>query len=273
MLAGVVIASLRVTEATPEPDTGRFLRQMGDGLRHLVHDRILGHVLVGFGLTMLVLGYTEASIYALLDSFGKPATFAGVLVTVMGVGAVAGGLLSPTIVRRIGEIGASTLALLLMAATVAGIALSSSIMLMLVLTVPMGAAIPLFVVAYMTLLQRRTPQRLMGRVSTAAEVVMATPQAISLAVGALLVSLIGWRSIFAIMATVMVASALYIAAMLRHELAAGFVTGRADTAADGLDAAAVGTGGLILAGGPGSPPRDVVHGDGVVRPEGDGGDH
>ena len=43
-----------------------------------------------------------------------------------------------------------------------------------------GAALPLITVALMTLVQRRTPQAIMGRVSAAIEVVIATPQAVSL---------------------------------------------------------------------------------------------
>ena len=45
-------------------------------------------------------------------------------------------------------------------------------------------------------MQRRTPNRLMGRVSAAADVVLGTPQAISIAVGALLVSLISYRTMY-----------------------------------------------------------------------------
>ena len=56
-----------------------------------------------------------------------------------------------------------------------------------------GVSLPILVVSYMTLLQRRTPQRLMGRVSVAAEVVMTVPSAVSLALGALLVTLVDWR--------------------------------------------------------------------------------
>ena len=53
---------------------------------------MLRHVLIGFGITMLVLGFSESSIYALLDAFDKPATFVSVIVSVQGVGAIAGGL-------------------------------------------------------------------------------------------------------------------------------------------------------------------------------------
>jgi predicted MFS family arabinose efflux permease len=71
----------------------------------------------------------------------------------------------------------------------------------------------------MTLIQRRTPQAIMGRVSAAVEVVMTTPQAISLAVGALLVVVLGYRQIFVIMAVVTTLAAAYIAVSLRHQIA------------------------------------------------------
>ena len=54
----------------------------------------------------------------------------------------------------------------------------------------LGVSLPLLAIGYMTLIQRRTPQALMGRVSTAAEVVMSVPSAVSLALGAVLVSLL-----------------------------------------------------------------------------------
>ena len=71
----------------------------------------------------------------------------------------------------------------------------------------------------MTLIQRRTPQAIMGRVSAAVEVVMATPQAVSLAVGALLVVVLGYRQIFVIMAVVTAVAAAYIAVTLRDQIA------------------------------------------------------
>jgi hypothetical protein len=71
----------------------------------------------------------------------------------------------------------------------------------------------------MTLIQRRTPQAIMGRVSTAVEVVMATPQAISLAVGALLVVVLSYRQIFVIMGAVSALAAVYIAVALRRQIA------------------------------------------------------
>ena len=51
----------------------------------------------------------------------------------------------------------------------------------------------------------------MGRVSTAVEVVMAAPQAISLALGSLLVVVLSYRQIFVIMAWSPLLAAAYIA--------------------------------------------------------------
>jgi hypothetical protein len=55
----------------------------------------------------------------------------------------------------------------------------------------------------------------MGRVSTAADVVLGTPQALSIAVGALLVSVISYRSMYWICAAVIWASAAYLMWALR----------------------------------------------------------
>ena len=77
----------------PEVEEAHFWDQMTAGLRHLGAragaqaraDR-LRHC------ASWCLGFTESSIYALLDAFDRPATFVSVIVSVQGVGAVAGGL-------------------------------------------------------------------------------------------------------------------------------------------------------------------------------------
>jgi len=58
----------------------------------------------------------------------------------------------------------------------------------------------------------------MGRVSAAVETVMGAPQAISLALGALLVTLLDYHVIFAIMAISTGAAVLYLLISLRGQL-------------------------------------------------------
>ncbi|HET9840741.1 MAG TPA: MFS transporter [Nocardioides sp.] len=219
-IAAAVIAGIALREQAPRHEDQHFWVQMTSGIRHLATERVLRHVVIGFGITVLVLGFSESVIYALLDAFDKPPTWAAAIVTVQGVGAVAGGLGSGRVIKRIGEVATCVLGLALLALSVGGVALAGSFTAVLVLVVPLGAALPLLMVAFMTLLQRRTPQELMGRVSTAVEVVLTTPQALSLAVGSALVLVLSYRTIFEIMAVVTALAAVWVGWWLRGQIVA-----------------------------------------------------
>src|SRR4051794_35237195 len=100
--AALVISTLVVAEDRPEAEEAHLWAQLTAGLRHLAGERILKHVLTGFAVAILVMGFIESAVYALLDAFDKPATYVSVIVSVQGVGAVAGGLASSNVVKRIG---------------------------------------------------------------------------------------------------------------------------------------------------------------------------
>ena len=218
LAAALIIASIPLQESPPQRSEQHWWHEMTGGVRHLVREPILRHTLVAFALMLIVIGFTEASIYAVLDFFGKPATFAGVVVTVQGVGAVAGGITATRWVRRLGEAGTVTVGMGLLALGLAIVALTSTLWVTLAAVVVLGYALPLTFIAFMTMLQRRTPHALMGRVSAAVETVMGGPQAISLAVGALLVTLLDYHVIFAIMAGFTGAAVAYLLICLRGRL-------------------------------------------------------
>jgi hypothetical protein len=56
-------------------------------------------------------------------------------------------------------------------------------------------------VSYNTLLQRRTPGPIMGRVSAATDMVIGTAQTLSMAAGASLIAIVNYKIMFAIIAT------------------------------------------------------------------------
>jgi MFS family permease len=219
VVAAAVIATIRLDEKRPAPDESHLLRQVAEGLRAVASDRVLANVLVGLGACLLVLGFTESSIYALLDAFDKPATYAGVFVTVQGFGAVTGGLLAARLVRRTNEVTACVLALSVLAVSMLGVAVSPNVVVLLGFAAVMGLSIAPLFVSFMTLIQRRTPQEVMGRVSSSVEVVLSVPSAISLALGSLLVALLDWRVIFLVIGLVIAVGAGWIALRLRDELA------------------------------------------------------
>lgn len=218
LVAAIVVARVRVDEAAPAKVEQHWWHEMTEGMRHVWHEPVLRHCLTAVGLSIAVLGFGESTFFALLDAFGKPVEFMGVLLSVQGVGALAGGLLAPRVVRRLSEPGALALALAGMGAGMLVIALAPVLWLVMVATVAFGLSIPLAVVAFMTVMQQRTPGRLMGRVSAAAEVVMGTPQTLGIALGAALVSLVSYRAIFTTMALVTFVSVAYLAIALRRSL-------------------------------------------------------
>ena len=107
-----------------------------------------------------------------------------------------GGPSAGWLIRRAGEVAASALGLVILALTMLGIAAARDLWFMLACAGLMGVSLPLLTLGYPTLIQKRTPQALMGRVSTTAEVVMTVPSAISLAVGrrSCRCSTTGWSS-------------------------------------------------------------------------------
>lgn len=231
LVAGAVIAGLprpAVDEAAAEPlDVVEEAHDVMAGVRFLVRDEVLRPVMTGFAITLLVIGFFESSIFALLDAFGRPATAAGLLLTVQGVGALVGGVSSSSIVRRLGETGACVLGLALLALATAGTATATSMLAVYVWVVPFGISLPIILVALMTLVQRRSPREIMGRVSGAVEVVLSGPQALSLAGGAVLVSLLDYRTIYWIIAAAITVGALAIAVPLRGRIVADWRAARA----------------------------------------------
>ncbi len=215
VVAAGAVAALKVREDKPVRVTEHWGAEFSAGIQHIWRDATLKHTLIAVAVALLVAGFMESAVFAAVEAYGKPASFVGVVVSVQGVGAVIGGLSSPRVIRRLGEAEAISFSLGVFAVGLAMAAASPWLWGFFAGTVVLGIALPVFIVASNTLLQRRTPQRLMGRVSAATDVLLGTPQAGSIALGALLVVLLSFREIFWISAVVIFGSAVYLAWALR----------------------------------------------------------
>ncbi len=218
VVAAAAIASLTVVETREEHEPLHWRAEVAAGVTHIRRTPVLLHSTLSLSICLLVLGFAESAIYAVVDAFDKPVEFVGPVLTVQGVGALTGGLLSSRIVRAIGEPRAITAGLVLLSAGIGGVAAATEVWALLCATAVMGAGIPVVIVAFNTLVQKQTPGRLMGRVSTATEVLVTTPQALSIAVGALLVTLLDYRLIFTLMSIGTALAAVYLLTMLRGRL-------------------------------------------------------
>ncbi|WBB74633.1 MFS transporter [Micromonospora sp. WMMD1128] len=210
LTAAAVVGLLRVDEGVP-PGSGRHRPTgLGAGLRHLTRERALRRALVGYGLGSLVMGFTESLIFAYVDQgLRRDAAFVAVLVLVQGIGGLIGGLFSAAVVRRLGELG--TLAAGVTFFGPAALALAyPRLWLGVVALLLAGVSLPLTMVGLHTLVQRRTPPGLLGRVTAASRALVSGPQAASIGAGALLVGVFDYRLLFALVGVITMAAGLYL---------------------------------------------------------------
>ncbi len=209
---GVVAALLSMR--TPEPRFERvehsFLSEAMAGARHIVHTIPLRQIIFSTGAALFVVGFSETIIFAVIDQgLHRPPSFLGVLSSLQGVGAIAGGLTAVRGLRRLGDV---RLAGIGMAGFAAGdlTFMSSSLPLIAVGTIVAGFGVSWLIVGLMTALQVRTPLRLQGRVSSAADVLISTPQTISIAVGAALIAVVDYRVLVVVEAVAVALCGVYL---------------------------------------------------------------
>lgn len=191
-----VVAALLLMR-TPEPRFERvehnFMSEALAGAKHIVHTIPLRQIVFSTGAALLVVGFSETIIFAVIDQgLHRPPSFLGVLSTLQGIGAIAGGLTAVRGLRALGDVRIAGLGM-------AGFALgelsfvSSNLPLVAVGVGIAGFGVSWFIVGLMTAIQVRTPLRLQGRVSSAADVIISTPQTASIAVGAVLIAVVDYR--------------------------------------------------------------------------------
>jgi hypothetical protein len=206
----LAIAFVRAPEAKPTREDSIFLTELGAGIRHVFATLPLRQIVLAAGACLLVVGFAETLIFAVVDSgLHRPTSFLGVLESLQGAGAIFGGLTAAVALRRVGDVRLVGIAMLVFAGGDATFALPS---LPLVCTgffvAGFGAA--WLIVGFMTAIQLRTPQQLQGRVASAADTLVSTPQTVSIALGASLIGVVDYRALVAVMALVITACSVYL---------------------------------------------------------------
>lgn len=210
LLAALAIGFVKVSERRPEPSTSAWRTEIASGFTRLLADVALRRAAAGMFLAACAFGAVESVSFALTDKgLGQPAEFVSIIVTVMGVGGLTGGLIASRVVRRVGELAAEGLGLMLGAVCLA-VWIIPTVPTVLIVAPIMGLALPIVIVADNTLVQRRSPDGMVGRVSAAADLVFTVPQMGSIALGAALVAVVDYRFVLVGMAVVMAVAAGYL---------------------------------------------------------------
>lgn len=193
VVSAATLIALRFNEPPIAPREHHVLREMSAGLTHIARVPVLRQLTIGLGAVLLVAGFGETLIFAITsDSLHRSPAFVGVLDTFQGLGSIAGGLTASAIMRRVGDlrlagygiIGFGLGIVLWLVPSTAAVLGGSAIA---------GIGIVWAVVALATAYQRRSPAQMQGRVAAAANMLFSVPQTISIAAGAVLISVVDWR--------------------------------------------------------------------------------
>jgi MFS family permease len=197
----IALALIRLEEPRFEREE-HFVTELLAGVRHVFATLPLRQIVLATGVCLLVVGFSETLIFAVLDQgLHRAASFFGVLSSLQGVGAIAGGVTAARVMRRIGDVKLVGGGMGLFAVGELSF-VSHSLPLVLAGIACAGAGIAWLIVGYITAIQMRTPLRLQGRVLSASDTLVNTPQTISIALGALLTTLIDYRILVVLMAVV-----------------------------------------------------------------------
>jgi MFS family permease len=209
---GVAVALLFVhTIETPlEREEEHFLTELAAGVRHVFATVPLRQIILATAACLLVVGFSETLFFAVVE-FGlhRPPSFLGVLDSLQGLGAVIGGVTAGRALRRFGDVRLVGWGMALFAVGSASFA-SASLPVVCAGIIVAGFAVSWFIVGFSTAIQLRTPQRLQGRVASAANTMVSTPQTIGIGLGALLVSVLDYRVLVAVMFVAISACGAYL---------------------------------------------------------------
>ena len=206
----VAVLMMRTVEPRFERVEHHLLSEILAGARHIVHTGPLRQIVGAAAVALLVIGFAETLIFAVVDEgLHRPTSFLGVLEVAQGAGAICGGLIAARALRRLGDVWLCGIGLLAFAIGDAAFA-SSSLVLVFVGFFVAGIGVAWVIVGFGTAVQLRTPGRLQGRVASAAETLIAGPQTLSIALGAVLVSVVDYRMLVALMSTIVALCAVYL---------------------------------------------------------------
>ncbi|HEY1824845.1 MAG TPA: MFS transporter [Acidimicrobiales bacterium] len=224
VIAGASVLALHVREERPTRVPAHFFHEVSAGFHHVFATPVLRRMINAIALALCVIGFAETAIFAVVSNeLHRSPSFIGVLMALQGVGAIVGGPLSAPSVRRLGERWTSGLGLALMA--VGSVFFEGgSLTMVLVGSALFGFALPPVIVGAYTLLQLRTPAELQGRAFSAFDLIGSLPQTISIAVGASLISVLGYHGELTIIAAVVAVSAIYLLLPVRGEPTFGPLT-------------------------------------------------
>ena len=210
-VAAAAVLALRLREPRPDRAAAGWRAEFTAGLRHVADTRALRQPLIACLIAVSAFGFFETVPFAVVgQGLHRSPEFLGVLNSLQGAGALIGGALAAPVMRRTSERALMAGGLAACAAATL-LLITGSLPLVLLAMAGVGLCVVWINVGAVTLIQRRTPGPLLGRVDAALEFAVVVPQAASIALGAALIAAVNYRILLVAMAALIGFSAAYLA--------------------------------------------------------------
>jgi len=210
-VAAAAVLALGLREQRPCRAPARWRTEIAAGVRHVAGTGALRRPLIACLMAACTFGFFETVVFGVVgQGLHRSPEFLGVLNSLQGVGALIGGALAALVMRRTSE-RALMAGGLAACATASLLLTTASLPLVLAAMAGVGLCVVWINVGAVTLIQRRTPPGLIGRVDAALEFAIVVPQAASIALGAALIAAVSYRILLVAMAAVIGLSAAYLA--------------------------------------------------------------
>jgi len=238
-VAAAAVLALRLREPRPAREPARWRAEFAAGLRHIAATPALLRPLIAVLIAVTAFGFFETVPFAVVSQgLHRSPEFLGVLNSMQGAGALIGGALAAPVMRRTSERALMAGGLAACAAATL-LLITGSLPLVLAALAGIGLCVVWINVAAVTLIQRRTPGPLLGRVDAALSFAVVVPQAVSIAAGAALIAVVSYRVLLLAMAAVIGFSAAYLAG--RREQAGDQIAASEPRRADSMPRESAGT--------------------------------
>lgn len=208
VLSTALLVRVRASGLARHGEATDLRSEMVAGLAHVVGHRGLRRVTLSAVLIGGTGGLLESAMFSVLDVFDQPATSAGYVVTVQGLGMIFGGLLALVAIDRFGEVRCILVAETGCAGCAVAGALSGSFAIVLVVMFSAGCLVPVIFTAFDTYLMRRTSSDVLGRVNLAVSSLFTASTLVFLVVGAVAIASVNFRPLYLLVGLVCLVSLL-----------------------------------------------------------------
>jgi MFS family permease len=212
LISAILLSTLPLPHPRRESEEeAGFVRDLRSGFGYLLGARVPLAIVVGAFLTILTINATvPAEVFLAKETFGAGDVGYGLLVSLWGGGMVLGSAMMAVLGNRINLVLLYFLSIFVGASALVGTGLAPAFVLALGALTVEGAAAGIDNVATDTILQKRVPEALLGRVFSIRFLGYSAGEALAYPLGGLLVDTVGPRSTYILAGIATAAAALLV---------------------------------------------------------------